>query len=84
MHTIPPQGIVDASLISEGTAAIPYGQPGEQRHERFVDPSFQALSGRLMSTVRRHTFNKDSLFVDPEIVLVPLLGLVLRYHAIHK
>ena len=27
-----------------------------------VDPSFRALSGRLESTVRRHKFNKDSLF----------------------
>ena len=26
-----------------------------------VDPSFRALSGRLEFTVRRHTFNKDSL-----------------------
>ena len=26
-----------------------------------VDPSFQALSGRLKFTVRRHKFNKDSL-----------------------
>ena len=26
-----------------------------------IDPSFRALSGRLQSTVRRHTFNKDSL-----------------------
>jgi len=27
-----------------------------------VDPSFRALSGRLKFTVRRHKFNKDSLF----------------------
>ena len=26
-----------------------------------VDPSFRALSGRLMFTVRRHKFNKDSV-----------------------
>ena len=26
-----------------------------------VDPSFRALSGRLKFTVRRHTFNKESL-----------------------
>jgi len=27
-----------------------------------VDPSFRALSGRLKFMVRRHKFNKDSLF----------------------
>ena len=29
-----------------------------------VDPSFRALSGRLKFTVRRHTFDKDSLRQD--------------------
>jgi hypothetical protein len=28
-----------------------------------VDPSFRTLSGRLRLTVRRHKFNKDSLFI---------------------
>jgi len=35
-----------------------------QRHSPLlglVDPSFQALSGRLEFTARRHTFNRDSL-----------------------
>jgi len=29
-----------------------------------VDPSFQALSGRLKFTVRRHKFNEDYLYVQ--------------------
>ena len=29
-----------------------------------VDPSFRALFGRLKFTVRRHTFNQDSLSRD--------------------
>ena len=29
-----------------------------------VDLSFRALSGRLKFTVRRHEFDKDSLYVD--------------------
>ena len=33
-----------------------------------VDPSFRALSGRLQCTVRRHTFNKDSLLWRAEMV----------------
>ena len=33
-----------------------------------VDPSFRALSGQLMFTVRRQKFNKDSL-----VVLQPIL-----------
>ena len=34
-----------------------------------IDPSFRALAGRLNFTVRRHKFNKDSLFVvrDPRM-----------------
>ena len=28
-----------------------------------VDPSFRALSRRLKFTIRRHAFNKDSLFL---------------------
>ena len=38
----------------------------QSRHPRLVlvvDPSFRALSGRLKFTVRRHKFNKDSLFL---------------------
>ena len=32
--------------------------------EPSLDPSLQALSGRLKSTTRRHTFNNDSLFQE--------------------
>ena len=35
--------------------------PGHWRGSQ-IDHSFRALSGRLKFTVRRHKFNKDSLF----------------------
>jgi len=43
--------VVNSSLIGS-TSCIVKGP---------VDPSFRALSGRLNFTVRRHTFNEDSL-----------------------
>ena len=46
-----------------------------------VDPPFGALSGRLESTVRRHTSNKESLLSNEDFVRVES---TVRYGAVHS
>ena len=60
----------DDGAADRGAVRRPHGQRAPPVGP--VDPSFRALSGRLKFTVRRHKFNKYSLYVESSSSLLSL------------
>ena len=54
-----------ATANGESLCSISLGRGGSKKVRHLVVvPSYQALSGRLKFTVRRHEFNKDGLLLS--------------------